>query len=101
MSSLNKQYLTEIMCSSNQKLTHENTENIFLQKKINTYKSLFKILDLDEDGEISIFCVDFRKIPTKLIKILQPLINQMKEWGNKYKEHDFAKVFNEMHLFNI
>jgi hypothetical protein len=98
MLDISKRHQTEIESESNKKLTNENTENIFIQKKIELYRKIFKLLDFDEDGEISIFCVDFRKIPAKLIQILQPIIHQMKVWGVKYKVHQFIieceKLYN-------
>ncbi len=105
MLNLSKQYQTEIRSESKKKLTDENTDNIFLQKKIDLYKKVFKLLDYDEDGEISIFCVDFRKIPAKLIQLLQPIIHQMKEWGIKYKVHQFIieceKLYTVLKRINI
>lgn len=71
-----------------------------MQKKIDLYKKLFKLLDFDEDGEISIFCIDLRKIPSKLVQILQPIIFQMKEWGNKYKERQFIIECEKLYSVN-
>ena len=57
------------------------------------------MLDSDEDGEISIFYVNFNKVPKKLLKILKPVIHPMKEYGNKYKEEDFVLACEN--LYNV
>ena len=75
---------------ANCKHTDENTETIYLQRKVNIFRRMFKLMDSDEDGEISIFCADFSKFSEKLKKLLDPLVKPMKERGNKYNEENFV-----------
>lgn len=84
--------------TSNKKLTDNKTEAIYKEKKIKIFKNLFKLLDSDQDGEISIFCIDFRKLSVNMKKLIQPMTYQMKEWGVKYIEEEFIieceKLYN-------
>jgi Ca2+-binding EF-hand superfamily protein len=96
---LNQMQTSQILHESRQKHTDENTETIFLETKIHTFKKLFKILDSDQDGEVSIFCSDFKKITPSFKKLLNPIINEMREKGSKFNIDSFTYECDQ--LFNV
>lgn len=87
------------MNESRQKLTEENSAQIFLERKLKVYQKLFKLIDSDQDGEISIFCSDFSKIPMRTRKLLSAVIMDMKERGTKHNPQTFIQECEN--LYNV
>lgn len=85
--------------NANQRLTDSNTDCLFNQRKINSFRKLFKILDSDEDGIISIFCIDLKKIPENVAKFMRSLILQLKENGMKLNQEEF--IFECEKIYNV
>lgn len=85
------QITSEIQNNSSKVFTSHHTENIFQTMKTNTYKKLFVIAK-----EIYPFNKESSKIPSDVIKIINPLLQKVKLNFNSITEEKFV---NECNLF--
>ena len=74
------------------------TENIINRKKDKTFKKIFKILDGDEDNKISSAHMNVSRLPKSIIKILQPIFNELRDENETLNELEFAFVCDQLYL---
>lgn len=84
--------------------TNSITDNIFTNLKESAFKRLFRILDSDEDGIISIFYYNSKGLPNNIIKILQPMFDELKKNLDNLNEVEFisalSRIFDVVITFN-
>lgn len=85
----NKEFKNEINNMSNKSKLSVNTEEIFQKKKIEVFKYLFKLLDHDEDNMISIYTIELKKIPDNILNIINPIINDLREYQGSISQNEF------------
>ena len=76
----------------------ESTEDIINKKKEKSFKQIFKILDGDEDSKISSTHINISKLPKNIVKILQPIFNELKEENETLNELEFIFVCEQLYL---
>ena len=79
--------------------TSEQSNIIINSKKEDIFKQIFKLLDGDEDGIISRIYVDTRKVPKNVMKLINPIINELKCENETLNEREFVIACS--HLFNM
>ena len=79
--------------------TNTITDNIFNNLKESAFKRIFKILDSDEDGVISIFYNNLNGLPKSITKIVNPIFEEMKKNFDTLVESEFLKAIN--YLFDV
>ena len=75
------------------------TNDIIRQKKLNSFKKIFKLLDTDEDNKISGFNVNIENLPITIQNILRPVFKELKSEGESLNEYEF--VFICQKFYNI
>ena len=85
----NDQANNEIIQMSNKSKLSVNTEEIFQRKKNDVFKYIFKQFDSDEDGLISIYTIDTKKVPDYITSILNPILIDLKDYQGTITESDF------------
>ena len=78
---------------------NSKTNEIIRQKKLNSFKKIFKLLDTDEDNKISGFNVNVENLPITIQKILKPIFKELKSEGESLNEYEF--VFICQKFYNI
>lgn len=78
---------------------NSKTNDIIRQKKLNSFKKIFKLLDTDEDNKISGFNVNVENLPITIQKILRPIFKELKSEGESLNEYEF--VFICQKFYNI
>ena len=76
----------------------ESTEEIINKKKEKSFKQIFKLLDGDEDSKISSTHMNISKLPKNILKILQPIFNELKEENETLNELEFIFVCEQLYL---
>ena len=76
----------------------ESTEEIINRKKEKSFRQIFKILDGDEDSKISSNHINISKLPKNILKILQPIFNELKEENETLNEIEFVFVCEQLYL---
>ena len=76
----------------------ESTEEIINRKKEKSFRQIFKILDGDEDSKISSTHINISKLPKNILKILQPIFNELKEENETLNEIEFVFVCEQLYL---
>ena len=84
----------EILDMSNMKKISDNSNEILQRKKNEIFKSIFRCFDVDEDGLISIFTIDSKKIPSDIYQIIKPIIEELKEYQGSITESEFVNECN-------
>lgn len=84
----------EILDMSNMKKISDNSNEILQRKKNEIFKSIFRCFDVDEDGLISIFTIDCKKIPNDIYQIIKPIIEELKEYQGSITENEFVNECN-------
>lgn len=79
--------------------TSEKSNNIINNKREDIFKKIFKLLDGDEDGIITRIYVDTRKVPKNIMKLINPIINELKCENETLNEREFVIACS--HLFNM
>ena len=82
--------------------TKKINEKIFKENKQRAFNNLFNALDSDQDGIISGMNVNTNKIPKKIIKIIEPLLIELKEENQNLNKNEFIlamdKLFEDISL---
>jgi hypothetical protein len=94
-----EQYNNQIKNFNQSKHTSTDSEQIYNNIKIEVFKKIFRVLDSDQDGIISIFNIDVRKLDNNIIKILQPILTELKEMEETLTEEEFIKACD--HLYEV
>ena len=76
----------------------ESTEEIINRKKEKSFRQIFKLLDGDEDSKISSTHINISKLPKNILKILQPIFNELKEENETLNELEFIFVCEQLYL---
>ena len=82
--------LQALECPNNESYTNILSNDIFENKKLNSIKKIFKILDKDQDGIISKFSIFTKGLDNKILKILSPIIKELKEENESLSEKEFV-----------
>ena len=77
--------------------TTVKSNDIIQQKKMTIARDLFKLLDNDEDGIISRIYVDTRKISKDILKLILPIIKELKNENETLTENEFVNAC--LHLY--
>ena len=82
--------------------TKKINEKIFKENKQRAFNNLFNALDSDQDGIISGMNVNTNKISKKIIKIIEPLLIELKEENQNLNKNEFIlamdKLFEDISL---
>ena len=76
----------------------QSTEDIINKKKEKSFKQIFKLLDGDEDSKISSTHINISKLPKNILKILEPILNELKEENETLNEIEFIFVCEQLYL---
>ena len=76
----------------------DTTQEIINKKKEKCFKLIFKALDSDEDDQISSNHMNINKLPKNIIKILDPIFNELKEENETLNEVEFIFVCEQLYL---
>jgi Ca2+-binding EF-hand superfamily protein len=80
----------------------DSTNKLLENKKINSFKRIFKLLDSDEDNQINKLSIDMKRLPNKVTEIINPIINSIRIFNESKTEDDFLKDIEELyHVFYI
>ena len=88
------------------KFYEQNYEPIFYSKIISdklinesnrkAFSNLFNVLDSDQDDLITSVSINLNNIPEKIIKIIQPLLIELKEDNQTLNQDEFIKAMNKL-----
>ena len=67
-----------------------NNHKIIDRVNCEAFSNLFKVLDSDEDGVISQMHMNTKKLSPEVYRIIEPIINEIKEENQKLEESDFV-----------
>ena len=73
-----------------------NTNKIITRVQSEAFSNLFKLLDSDDDGFISAMHMNTKQLSPDIYRMLEPIINEIKEEQCKLNEHEFINV-----MFNL
>ena len=76
----------------------QSTEDIINKKKEKSFKQIFKLLDGDEDSKISSTHINTSKLPKNILRILEPVLNELKEENETLNEIEFIFVCDQLYL---
>ena len=76
----------------------ESTQEIINKKKEKCFKQIFRVLDNDEDNQISSNHMNINKLPKNIYKILEPIFNELKEENETLNEVEFIFVCEQLYL---
>ena len=82
--------LQALECPNNESYTNLLSNDIFEHKKLNSIKKIFKILDKDQDGIISKYSINTKGLDKNILKILSPIIEELKEENESLSEKEFV-----------
>ena len=69
----------------------DSSNKIYKMKKYKTFEKIFNLLDSDNDNKISNNNIDFSKIPKNVIKVLNPIIDEVKNSEDPIFKDDFIE----------
>jgi hypothetical protein len=84
---------------SESKHVTNDSEYIYQKMKTDTFIKIFKLLDSDCDGIISMYNMDMKKLPASVSKILQPIFKELKEEEETLNEEEFTRACE--HLYEV
>ena len=90
-----KKYKNDLQQSNQVIKAKRINEKIFKENKIKAFKNIFNDLDSDQDGIISGININIKKIPKKIIDIIQPLLIELKEDNQTLNKDEFILAMNE------
>lgn len=94
-----KELQTSIKKASGSIHTTNDSEIILMKKKEEIFKKIFRILDSDQDNQISSVNIDLKRIPTNISSILNPIISELKEENETLNENEFVRACE--HLYEV
>ena len=80
--------------NNKQKLIKNNSNEIFIEKKIKSFVYIFKLIDKDEDNLISYLNLNLKNLDKKLNKILAPIFQNLILQKATMNLNDFIKAMN-------
>ena len=88
------------------KFYEQNYEPIFYSKKISdklinesnrkAFSNLFNVLDSDQDDLITSVSINLNNVPQKILKIIEPLLIELKEDNQTLNQDEFIKAMNKL-----
>lgn len=81
----------------NPKFCEINNE-IINKKKEKSFKRIFKLLDADDDSKITPSNICTSRLPKNILKILEPIFNELKEENESLNEVEFIFVCEHLYL---
>jgi hypothetical protein len=75
------------------------TDKILSQWQNETYTRLFRQLDSDQDNLISCFNINLNGVSKDILKIIDPIIKEMKQENESLNEDEFVKAM--YHLYDV
>lgn len=89
---LTNMYNNNSKTNPNMTNTQFNVNNNKIIDRVNceAFSNLFKVLDSDEDGVISQMHMNTKKLSPEVYRIIEPIINEIKEENQKLEESDFV-----------
>lgn len=84
----NQHFFNKIGKMEKNKTTQKNQE-IFKKQKQMAFSKIFKQLDADEDGFISIYNLEYKKIDIDILNIIKPILYDLKEFQGSINEGEF------------
>ena len=72
------------------------SEKIINESYRKAFINLFNILDSDEDNLITSFSINLNNIPEKILKIIEPLLIELKEDNQTLNQDEFIKAMNKL-----
>ena len=76
----------------------DSTQEIINKKKEKCFKQIFRVLDSDEDNQISSTHMNLSKLPKNIYKILEPIFSELKEENETLNEVEFIFVCEQLYL---
>ena len=76
-------------CPCNESYTNILSNDMFEVQKLNSIKKIFSILDKDQDGIISKYNIYIKGLNNKILKILSPIFEELKEENESLSEKEF------------
>lgn len=100
----NKQELSKKFMNNPKKdlseLSRENNNKILNKANMVAFSNLFKALDTDQDNLITNININISNVPPKILKIISPLLKEMKNDCQTLNENEFidamSKLFEEV-----
>ena len=83
--------------NTNPKFCEVNNE-IINKKKEKSFKRIFKLLDSDDDSQITPSNICTSRLPNNILKILEPIFNELKEQKESLNEKEFIFVCEHLYL---
>ena len=74
----------------------KQNEKIINETKIRAFSHLFKDLDGDQDNLINGINININKIPENIYKIIEPLLNELKEDNQSLNKDEFIIAMNKL-----
>jgi Ca2+-binding EF-hand superfamily protein len=71
--------------------TTNSTEIMYNKKKLDQFEKIFRLLDQDEDGVISTLNITVKNLPQQIVRILNPIIQLLKEDNIRLSLVEFIK----------
>ena len=75
-------------------LVPNDTEKIFTEKKLSSFKYIFELLDSDEDGIITPVNINKKALGEKIESILSPVLTQIVAQKAVIEEGDFIQAMD-------
>ena len=72
------------------------SEKIINESNRKAFSNLFNILDSDQDNLITSVSINLNNIPEKIIKIIEPLLIELKEDNQTLNQDEFIKAMNKL-----
>jgi hypothetical protein len=81
--------------------TNNLTDNIFDHLKEDAFRKIFKILDSDDDGQISIYYSNLNDLPDNVKHIIRPIFNNLKSSLDSLNEQNFIDALSLIFSVNF
>ncbi len=83
---------------ANREKTHisENTNKILSKLKWDCFHYIFKLLDSDEDDSINKITMDLRRIPNKILMIIDPILQELRTNNENRNHEEFIRELDEL-----
>lgn len=79
------------------KKTTENSDKIYSEFREKQFKALFKQMDSDLDGKISVNGINISNIETAVLRILTPLFEELEKSGSELTEEGFLVKMEQLY----
>ena len=84
-------------CPFSENYTNNESNEIFQKKKLNAFSKIFHKLDKDQDGLITNLNVETKNLPKNIVKIIEPIVNELKEENETLNENEFKTACDRLY----